>query len=121
MTTDPIQAEDAIALAIDRFIKIIQRGYDHYHDEQHVQELIKQLRAHQSRESERQSEIAAQGWQPIDTCPKKHGVNYRLWDADDLEERVTWFGNGEWCLEGNYTHWMRLLPPPDTIKAAGGE
>ena len=34
--------------AIDRFTKIMQRGYDHYHDEKHVQECIQALRELQS-------------------------------------------------------------------------
>jgi len=53
-------------------------------------------------------------WQPIASCPKEHGKDYRLWDADEGCEVITWFGNGEWCQEGNYTHWTNLLPPPTT-------
>ena len=51
------------------------------------------------------------GWRTIETCPKAHGVDYRLWDADDFTEVVTWFGDGEWCREGRYTHWQPIRPP----------
>ena len=51
------------------------------------------------------------GWRTIETCPKAHGVDYRLWDADDFTEVVTWFGDGEWCREGRYTHWQPTQPP----------
>lgn len=47
-------------------------------------------------------------WFEIDTCPKLHGVDYKLFDADDGKEVISWFGAGEWCHEGSYTHWKPL-------------
>ena len=59
--------------------------------------------------------LCEEGWQPIETCPKIYGCEYMLTDERTGQEIVTWFGQGEWFLEIDPTHWKPFETKADRI------